>query len=481
MKLADRERVWQRAVKRDAGPVNITRLKLNGARGFDNVDLQFAQNITAICGESGAGKTTFLLCLYYALAPAKASVEYPFLKPIVSNLALECTAAVPDQHNGGQKDLSGDDLSNYLSAKEDAHKVVYVDASELAQKLRRVIARDANFSTVLEGLPTRNAAEHELEALREFIGKRYDTLQIFEVEDYATEPPFLYFRATCGQETYGSESMGLGELCINLIFWTLNGAESGSVVLLEEPESHLPPRAQKALMSFLAAESCRNRLNIVLTTHSSFTLEYLPTDNIIMFARLGPSIIAAPKPTRSTLFDSLQYTKRKRLALLCEDNIALQFCKQIVIKKLPSLLEEAEFAFVNGYGDLDEISKRWPGLKDVKMVCLYDGDMRAKTDLKRDRYSVFLPGNSDPALELRGLVLSRGGELASELGIRKEDVGVAIANNTGTDQKDFFPSLMNALGINMEKLISGTTNIWLKSDANSTGADVFLKELKTYV
>jgi putative ATP-dependent endonuclease of OLD family len=86
--------------------------------------------------------------------------------------------------------------------------------------------------------------------------------------------------------------------------------ETEAILALEEPEAHLHPQAARALTSLLGAIAAQK----IISTHSPYVLQGVPTTDIRLFRRNGASV-------------SVQYVRRAfAVPLPAIDGIA-EFCK----------------------------------------------------------------------------------------------------------------------------------------------------------
>ncbi|KIG02638.1 AAA ATPase [Burkholderia sp. MR1] len=477
--------VWGAAIKRHAGSIVLRSLTTSNVRGIGDITVAFSSPLTAICGENGAGKTTLLKTLYAALVGAQAQAEGINLRP--QDAAKPATAHVtigylesgkPADDRRDLVDVEG--LATVGLGNDDKPQVLYLDAARASQRVRFLVEHDHDFTTALEGAPNAEDSAELLRLRREITGRGYASAQVYELEDYADEPVFPYFRVVSGKSTYCSEDMGLGELCVNHTIWAMERIREDSIVLLEEPESHLPPRAQVALMNYIAACSVRKRLTIVVSTHSSHTMARLPRANVTLLARNGERFICTPNPLRSVLYETLHILPTKIALVIAEDRSAAAMIAGIVRAYDEALLEKLEVGWVNGFGDVDEILKRKPiGVSKIALVGVYDGDQRA---LKGSGPShLFLPGDDDPAHDLAAAVKASPEKYATCF--PDEVVGaieVALAHCAESDPKDYFLDIKKNLdeATDIGSLYRCAVNIWLSVPSNAQMARKFAVELK---
>jgi len=79
---------------------------------------------------------------------------------------------------------------------------------------------------------------------------------------------------------YSDAFAGSGESAAALLVHNILQAPEGSLVLLDEPETSLHPRAQKRMIEFIAHQAVRRSLQIVIATHSIYLAENLPQEAI---------------------------------------------------------------------------------------------------------------------------------------------------------------------------------------------------------
>lgn len=476
--------VWVKAISRRPGNVELKKLTTTNVRGIGDAVINFSSPLTAICGENGAGKTTLLKTLYAALVSEQANSEGIRLRPGHGVEAPDASVTIgylDGEPASRRRDIeSKSDLAGIRFGEDGRPQVIYLDAARAAQRIRYVVEHDHDFSTALEGTPQAPDNVELLQLRREITGRGYDSVISYEIEEYSDEPVFPYFKVESGRSKYGSEDMGLGELCVNHMIWAFERAAENSIILLEEPESHLPPRAQIRLMNYVASRSLEKKLTIVVSTHSSHTMARLPRANITLVARNGDRFIHTAAPQRSVLYESLRVTPSKAALIIAEDHSAAALITGMIRASDEALLERLEICWVNGYGDIDEILKRKPkGLTNISVVGVYDGDQKATKG--EDGINVFLPGSNDPAHDLSEIVKAAPQDFSS---LFSEDliaaVDTALAHCAQIDGKDYFLEIARSLGdsVDINTIYKFASILWLRVPANATSGEEFAKKLK---
>lgn len=157
-------------------------------------------------------------------------------------------------------------------------------------KKKRIRSRSPHISRALEEL----SAEHvyhtknriieqaeelsakELQAVSNILGRNYTKIRLVRHSYFGPEG----FTAILHTEMrkYSEAYAGSGEFAAIMLVREVSRAPERALVLLDEPETSLHPRAQRKLMEFIAHECVRKRHQVVLATHSPAIVEDLPNN-----------------------------------------------------------------------------------------------------------------------------------------------------------------------------------------------------------
>lgn len=123
--------------------------------------------------------------------------------------------------------------------------------------------------------------ETELKVLRYILERDYVGGQVVRHSLFhAHEGWTLVFRTKEIGGGYSDAFAGSGESAAALLVHNILEAEDKSLILLDEPETSLHPRAQQRMLQFLAHQAVRKRLQIVMATHSIYLAQNLPQSAI---------------------------------------------------------------------------------------------------------------------------------------------------------------------------------------------------------
>jgi predicted ATPase len=445
-----------------------------------NATIPFQAGMSAIVGANGVGKSTLAGAIAELLANcSKVDLGHPdrLRGSTVTGSALvenvERTLAAKDDEAGGRV-VAGEKFEGVFE---------WLDPSNLAIRCSHQINADQNFGDLLEPLTPLNLDQDDLEIASYLVGKQYDEILIYEIADYKDFEAFPYFQVSSCATRYGSESMGRGELSLLLMFWALRVLPKNSILLLEEPETHVSPRSQECLMN-IVAKLCDDRgVSIIITTNSPSIIQRIPKENIVLLARDRGSAEIVKGPSATQVASILGGGAAFRGAMLVEDQAAKDFAHTIFEELHPDLLSRFDFAPA---GSKDTISKLLEGMPKtgtwLTLVGVYDGDLRDEIDTADFNWpAVFLPGGDDPDKLLKSIIASTpniSDLLATELRKDAADVVVAINRIAGTDYHDIVSELSNSLNLPHAIIRRSLARIWLQRGDNREKAKVFMEELR---
>lgn len=467
---------WRRAFARTY-PVRYEKLEYGGLRSLHDDTITFAKGITAIVGGNGAGKSTLA---HAAIEVLSGSVGLSSLSGRTGRLAgANLQAHVVTSNTARDFSLTVSESGRVAGGDgEVAH--TWLEPAHTAMLCQRQILGDSAFEDLLESAGSRDLKELELESASYVVGKNYTKCTVWEISDYALFDILPYFRVTCGGVTYGSEGMGSGELALLLCLWTLNNAPKNSIVILEEPETHVSSRSQDALMDLVAWACDVRGLWIVITTHSPVVLRKLPDACIRLLVNDGGKSKLLASPLRHQLAAVLGGGVAYRNLLLVEDECAKFFVRAILEQIDPDLQYQLTVVVASGgESRISGVLKKLPHVHTWSILGAFDGDQRGEVDATEFEWPhVFLPTDLAPDELLRSAVGTAEGRarFAQAISVQLENVVVALEASAGLDHHDWIPKCSEALGLEIGNVVRGLVRAWLV--ANESTARAFVIELR---
>ena len=131
----------------------------------------------------------------------------------------------------------------------------------------------------------------ELEILRYILQRDYTGGRFLKHSLFHGHEGWTILFNTDKVDKYSDAFAGSGESAAALLVHNVLEAPNGSLILLDEPETSLHPRAQQRMLEFLADQAADKNLQIVITTHSRCFADRLPQQAVrVLTAELDGSI-----------------------------------------------------------------------------------------------------------------------------------------------------------------------------------------------
>ena len=252
-------------------PKRLEWIEINGIRGWtgQRVDLGFP--VVALVGENGSGKSTVLQSIASAYrATSKKDERYasdffpdtPFEKVEGATIQFSYREGAGSQVRTVRKPT--DRWRGNPQRPE--RRVEYIDLSRIQPVGARVGYAKLIKSGVTEGAHV-PFDQDRLSRLANIIGKKYDGAGIsLTSADPKRNIPVLQIDTS----RYSGFHQGVGEIAVAELL-AYDYAKYG-IVLIDEVETSLHPRAQRRLVRDLCRVAREKELQIILTTHSPYVL-----------------------------------------------------------------------------------------------------------------------------------------------------------------------------------------------------------------
>jgi predicted ATPase len=121
----------------------------------------------------------------------------------------------------------------------------------------------------------------ELSVLEHILEKKYQKGRILQHSFFHGYKGWtIVFQTGQDHGLYSDAFAGSGESSAVLLVHNILKAPPKSLILLDEPETSLHPRAQQRMLEFIADQSLKKKLQVVISTHSFYFAERLPQEAI---------------------------------------------------------------------------------------------------------------------------------------------------------------------------------------------------------
>lgn len=258
-------------------PRRLDWLEIDGIRGWEGQRFEMRFPLMAVVGENGVGKSTVLQAaasIYRPEGPKKPRFASDFFPDTawdqVTNAQIRFAVREGNKpHNSAIRKPTGRWRGNPERRKR---HVDYIDLS----RIQPVPAR-MGYMKLANPSYTEGSAETferpRLARLNAILGRRYDEAKMATTNvDSNRKVPVI----TQQGATYSGWHQGAGETTVAELLEA--DLPKYGLVLIDEIESSLHPRAQRRLIRDLA-DRCRElELQVILTTHSPYVLEELPLE-----------------------------------------------------------------------------------------------------------------------------------------------------------------------------------------------------------
>ncbi|QIF00046.1 ATP-binding protein [Roseimicrobium sp. ORNL1] len=264
-------------------PQFLESVEIDGLRGWSKQAIQFQFPICAVIGENGTGKSTVLKAAASAYEqPEKKNTYYPStFFPVthwdkVENVALQYRIKL------------GNEVKTFRISKPavrwsfpekrytrnvflfDISRTLPLDASAGYAKIAKQAAAEVS---------TEDLDPAFTERFSHVLGRDYRQAR-FAVSDIDQKKLVGVVRREFGEISQFHQ--GAGEDATLDLFRALQSLPNYSMLVIDEIEASLHPRAQRRLVRFLLWLCRQKRIQVILSTHSPFVLEELPQEARVM-------------------------------------------------------------------------------------------------------------------------------------------------------------------------------------------------------
>ncbi len=470
MRLAERNKYWSALRDKPTRPVQLASFSFEGIPGIEDGSIEFRSPMTAICGVNGTGKSSLLRGIWATLKWSSLE-QTPEIKERLKELSGKLSFKIGNT-------VVDHEVPRASAGVPETIACVHIDPSSMATPLQRRVCAITNLQEVLEPHSPIQLEEDEVSIISFVLNKRYDSVAIYEIDDFADEDPFPIVTVAKSGANYDSRTMSLGEISVFLIFWLLRRVEENSLILLEEPETFLAPVSQGALLDYLAALCVRRRLTLVLTTHSPQMFARLSKEQVQFCYRSvsGPAKLAK---------DEQFYNMRRAVGiepqvdvlLIVEDRLAREFLLSILKSNNVITLTRSEIIDVGGFGNIDlACSLLAKKLRAITIVAAYDGD--TQTSRAIDWPAVFLPGERPLEELLREAAENDLGGFALRLGKTVDEVDIELTRIKALDHHDWYIELGKLSRMSYTDLLNILSLHWASDAHHEADVDNFVFDLE---
>lgn len=449
----------------------LMQMQVTGFRCHTNTVIRIASPITAFCGLNGTGKST-LLQLAAAAYKGGASRTGYYIKDFLIVSAFDPSpfnddASIEYKYWQGERPQKTLTLSRSAATSSwrgyKRRPTRYVFFAGVGLYLPKVEQRD--FICRKAGklrLVRSNPVPREIkEWTSKILGLNYEDILSHDVMYSQQTGTVVSVRR--GGNNYAEPNMGFGEGRTQYLVSMLETIPEKSLVLIEEPETSLHPSAQHEFGNYLVDVSRRKCHQIILTTHSEFLLESLPSNSRIYLYRDDINIKTIQGLTSLQAKSLMSQGHVKALHILVEDECAKIILQEILRRTDTDFLRSVGIYAVGGAPNIG-VTMQTLRETGFPIAAVRDGDqgIEPRTNLFK------LPGELPPEKELfQNLAVKQ--YLNETYHINLDDF---IASIAGTDHHDWTRRFAYYINQNEIALLNEMARIYANQLAQSETASL---------
>lgn len=412
----------------------LSGVQVAGLRGWNGELVEFRYPVVAIAGVNGAGKSTILkaaAAAYQAPLNGTAATYYP--DDFFPGTPWENVAGVSLSYN-----IRLGDHSKTVTVRKLTHRwrgapqrerrsTYFLDISRI-QPANTQIGYGRTAQEVISRGTAEPLTEEQVAQLSRTLGRKYETARI---EREAGKQVGVLSQN--GVE-YSNFHQGAGEDSILDLMALISAVPDHSLIVIDEVEASLHPQAQRVLITEFLDLAQRKKLQIILSTHSPFILEQLPSVARMFIAVDRDSNRKVLYGVSSDFALNLMDNERhEELDIYCEDQEAEYLIERILAVGAsdPNLLGRIRITPVGPANTVMPLSTiAFANKLPRPSICIVDAEQP-----EGDGYMV-LPGDKAPERELLQAltdtewraVAERLGRPADEM-LKAKDAAMQIGNH----------------------------------------------------
>lgn len=433
-------------------PQFIERVEISGLRGWQGQAVQFKFPVSVIVGENGAGKSTVLKVAASAYERTKETGYYP------SDFFLDTHWDKLSKVELGYSIRTGETTSNFkikkpterwsFPEKRFSRRVYWFDVARTLPL--DATAGYARVARLAAGEISNEALSDEYRAKLSYIlGRDYQDAR-FAAPDVNEKRMVGLLRRGFGEISQFHQ--GAGEDTSLDLMKALQEVPKYSLIVIDEVEASLHPKAQRRLINFLIELSRERRVQIIVSTHSPYILEELPPEARILLIPTpnGPNVVYGASPEFSlTKLDDISHPE----AFLYTEDIFASIWAREILAAHPEGADILSHIKLTPVGSANVVAVMGNLASEGKLpqpgLGILDGDQDSK------KGCINLPGKRAPEqVVFNGLREKNWGQLSNRFGIGAGSLHSYLEDAMLNEDFHIWPERVG------DKILKSKTSVW---------------------
>lgn len=314
-----------------------------------------------------------------------------------------------------------------------------------------------------------------VEALRAITGHSYDSVaygQFDERDDY-----FPYFHVVRDSRVVEALTMSASEFWVHYVLWHLHSAGANDIVLIDEPETFLAQPGHRAFIDEIARLALESGCQVVLATHSETMIRTLPAKLIRQVSSTGAGAVVSEVVSLEALLRTLGRSRAPvTLLVFVEDEMARTIIRFFLGRYAADRASQVDIIDSGGKDEAVRGAAIAGRSVQLQTIAVLEGDQRG---LYADKKILYLPGTSEPEVDLLDVLRSRSPDVADKLGVAIPNLFIAIDAARFVPHQRLFEVMSEALDVTQRDLIRVTLDLWLEDEGTADAARWLVEQLIT--
>ncbi|WP_157797296.1 AAA family ATPase [Microbacterium algeriense] len=374
-------------------PLFLSSITIDGLRGWNGESVEFRYPVVAIAGVNGAGKSTVLKAAAAAYQSAGSSTTlYPddFFPRTPWEDVHGVVLGYTTRSGAVTETVTVRKPTSRWRGAPDRKKrdTFFLDVSRI-QPANTQIGYGRTAQEAISRGVTAPLTANELSQVSRTLGRSYEGARIER-----SEGKQIGVLVRDGIE-YSNFHQGAGEDSILDLIALVTEAPDKSLIIIDEVEASLHPTAQRGLMTELMRLALEKKLQIIVSTHSPYILEQLPSVARVFISvdRTGSRTVLYGVSSDFAL-NLMDDERHDELDIYCEDDVAVYLIERILALGAPETLARVRITPVGAASAvqaLSDVASR--GKLPRPALCVVDADIASGSTYLQ------LPGSRAPEKE----------------------------------------------------------------------------------